>query len=250
MKAIGYIRVSTEEQARNGISLDMQRAKVAAYASLEDMDLIDTIADEGISGCSIKGRPGILNVLELVKSKQVKAVIVYKLDRLARNTIEALQIAKLMDRNGVALHSITEKLDTKSAMGRFFFTLMASIAEMERGIIGERIEAAMARKRENGEACNNNPPYGYRITDGKVVPDDSEQKTILRIRDLHAQGRTIWDIVEILTREGLFNRKGKPFGKTQIHSLVRRKTSEATEPSISAVAPRATPHSLPASVTE
>ncbi len=120
MKTLGYIRVSTEEQAKHGISLDMQRSKIVAYADLEDMDLVEIVADQGISGCNIKGRPGIQQVLEMVKSRQVKAVIVYKLDRLARNTIEALQVAKLMDRNGVALHSITERLDTKSAMGRFF----------------------------------------------------------------------------------------------------------------------------------
>ena len=222
MKAIGYVRVSTEEQAKYVISLDMQRAKIEAYASLEDMDLIEILADEGISGCSIKGRPGIQKVLEMVKSRQVKAMIVYKLDRLARNTVEALQIAKLLDRNGVALHSITEKLDTRSAMGRFFFTLMASIAEMERGIIGERIQAAMHQKRQNGEPCNGNPPYGHRIEDFKVVPDSSEQKIIQRIHEIHAQGHTIWDTLAILTGEGLLNRKGKPFGKTQIHNILRQ----------------------------
>ena len=222
MKAIGYVRVSTEEQAKHWISLDMQRAKIEAYASLEDMDLIEILADEGISGCSIKGRPGIQKVLEMVKSRQTKAVIVYKLDRLARNTIEALQVAKLMDRNGVALHSITEKLDTKSAMGRFFFTIMASIAEMERGIIGERIQGAMARKRQLGEACNNNPPFGFRIVDFMVVPDQSEQNTIKRIHEHKDQGRTIWETVEILTRESRLNRKGKPFGKTQVHNILRQ----------------------------
>ena len=71
LKAIGYVRVSTEEQAKPGISLDMQRSKIAAYADLEDMDLIDIIADEGISGCNIKGRPGIQRVMEMVKSREI-----------------------------------------------------------------------------------------------------------------------------------------------------------------------------------
>ena len=228
MKAIGYIRVSTEEQAKNGISLDMQRSKIAAYTALEDMDLIETVADEGLSGCSIKGRPGIQTVLEMVKTKQVKAVIVYKLDRLARNTVEALQIAKLMDRHGVALHSITEKLDTKSAMGRFFFTLMASIAEMERGIIGERICAAMSRKREKGEACNNNPPYGFQIEGYQLVPNPSEQRIIMRIEELRLQKYTIHGMIQQLSMEGLFNRRGKPFGKTQIHNIVRQNLVRVT----------------------
>ena len=226
MKTIGYVRVSTEEQAKHGISLDMQRSKIAAYAALEDMELIEIVADEGISGCNLKARPGIQRILEMVKSRQIKAVIVYKLDRLARNTIEALQVAKLMDRNGVALHSITEKLDTKSAMGRFFFTLMASIAEMERGIIAERICAAMSRKREKGEALNNNPPYGFRIVEDRIIPHSRERRTIMRIYELYAQKHTIHRIIQELAREGLFNRKGKPFGKTQVHNIIQQKVSD------------------------
>jgi len=222
MKAVGYVRVSTEEQAKGGISLDMQRAKILSYANLEEMDLIEIVADEGISGCTIKARPGIQRVMKMVRSKEVRSVIIYKLDRLSRNTIEALQIARLMDRKGAALHSITEKFDTKSAMGRFFFTLMASIAEMERGLIRERIQAAMDMKKEKGEACNNNPKYGYRIVDDLVVPDRDEERIVQRIRALRAEGHTIHEIIAILSQEGTFNRKGKPFGKTQIHTIIQR----------------------------
>jgi site-specific DNA recombinase len=225
MKVIGYVRVSTEEQARGGVSLDMQRAKIRAYADLEDMELVEILADEGISGCSIKIRPGIQQVLQMVREKRIDAVIIYKLDRMARNTVESLEIAKLMDRKGVGLHSITEKLDTKSALGRFFFTLMASLAEMERGIISERISAAMERKREKLEPCNNNPTYGYRIEGCRVVPDLHEQAVIKRIQSLHSGGHTIWGIRDILTAEGIVNRRGKPFGKTQIHNIIQRKAA-------------------------
>jgi site-specific DNA recombinase len=225
MKAVGYIRVSTEEQAKHGVSLDAQRAKIQAYAALEDMELIGIEADEGISGCSIKGRPAIQRVLQMVRDRQVKAVVIFKLDRLARNTVEALDIAKLFDKHNVALHSITEKLDTRSALGRFFFTLLASLAEMERGLISERIQAAMETKRFRNEALNNNPEFGFRVVDGKVIPDLEEQKTIQRVRSLHRGGHTIYSIISVLTQEGTFNRRGKPFGKTQIHALIRRKAA-------------------------
>jgi DNA invertase Pin-like site-specific DNA recombinase len=225
VRAIGYVRVSTEEQARGGISLDMQRAKIRAYATLHELDLLETVADEGISGCSIKIRPGVQKVLQMVKEKRVDAVIIYKLDRLARNTVEALEVARLMDRKGVGLHSITEKLDTRSALGRFFFTLMASLAEMERGLISERIQAAMERKKEKGEACNNNPEYGFRVVAGRVVPDLEEQKIIQSIRSLHGEGHTIHGIIGILSQNSMFNRRGRPFGKTQIHTILQRKAS-------------------------
>jgi DNA invertase Pin-like site-specific DNA recombinase len=225
MKAVGYVRVSTEEQAKGGVSLDMQRAKIKAYAALEDLELLEIIGDEGISGCSVSIRPGVQRVLQMVRNKQVDAVIIYKLDRLARNTVEALQIAKLMDRKGTALHSITEKLDTKSALGRFFFTLMASLAEMERGIISERIQAAMERKREKLEPCNNNPTYGYRIEEWQVVPDLEEQKIIERVYSLRDGGTTIHGIIDILSQDGVLNRRGKPFGKTQIHNIIQRRAA-------------------------
>jgi DNA invertase Pin-like site-specific DNA recombinase len=130
-RAVGYVRVSTEEQSRK-VSPEMQAAKIRTYAELNDLELVDIIEDAGISGKSIKARPGIQEVLNMVKARKVDAVIVYKLDRLARNTIECLNMAEGMDKAGCALHSISEKLDTQSALGRFFFTLTASLAEMER----------------------------------------------------------------------------------------------------------------------
>ncbi len=222
MKAVGYIRVSTEEQAKNGISLDAQRAKIEAYATLEEMELIGIVEDAGLSGCSVKHRPGLQRVLGMIREKEADAVIVFKLDRLARNTMATLEIAKLMDRKAAALHSITERLDTKSALGRFFFTLMASLAEMERGILSERIRAAMERKRQTGEPRNGNPPYGQRIHDGLLVPDRHEQAIIERICCLREGGYTVHEIVAILTDEGVRNRKGREFGKSQVHTILQR----------------------------
>jgi DNA invertase Pin-like site-specific DNA recombinase len=102
---------------------------------------------------------------------------------------------------------------------------MASLAEMERGIISERISAAMERKREKLEPCHNNPTYGYRIENWRVVPDLHEQAVIKRIHCLHNAGHTIWGIRDILTAEGIFNRRGKPFGKTQVHNIIQRKAA-------------------------
>jgi DNA invertase Pin-like site-specific DNA recombinase len=225
MKAIGYVRVSTEEQAKGGTSLNMQKAKIAAYASLEEMELVDIIGDEGISGSSIKGRAGVQRVLQMVRERKVDALVVFKLDRLARNTTECLSIATLCQKHGVSLRSITEKLDTESAIGKFFFTLLASLGEMERALIGERIKAVMDRKRELGQATTGNPQYGFKVVDGHVVPDPDEQETIQRILDLHAQRVSIYEIVEILRREGRVNRRGKVMAKTQIHSIIQRKAA-------------------------
>ncbi len=222
IRAIGYIRVSTEEQAREGISLDMQKSKIKAYAALEDMELVDIVEDAGISGCSIRNRPGVQRVLQMIRDRRIDAVVLFKLDRLARNTSETLSIATLCEGHGVSLHSITEKLDTKSAIGKFFFTLLASLAEMERALIGERIKAVMDLKKERNEV-RGHPPYGFMAIDGKLVPDLEEQEIIQRILDLHARRLSIYQIVEVLEREGRVNRKGKPMAKTQVHSIIQQR---------------------------
>jgi site-specific DNA recombinase len=222
MEAIGYVRVSTTEQATEGISLAMQAAKIRAYAELNDMELIGIVEDAGYSAKSISGRPGVQSILEMVRTKAVGAVIVYKLDRLARNTIESLEMAQTMDKAGVALHSITEKLDTQSALGRFFFTLTASLAEMERGLIAERTAAALAQKKARGEKTGGTCPYGFTVDDrGKLIPVPGEQKVLSRVRELRADGFTYRGIIEALKVEGFMSRNGRAFQLTQITRMLK-----------------------------
>jgi site-specific DNA recombinase len=221
-QAVGYIRVSTEEQSREGISLEMQAAKIRQYAELNDLTLVEIIEDAGISGKSVKARPGIQAVMEMVKGRKIDAVICYKLDRLARNTIECLEMAKLMDKAEVALHSISEKLDTQSALGRFFFALTASLAEMERNLISERTSAALAQKRANGMKTGGHCPYGFRAdTEGQLTPDQAEQKIISRMRQMRAAGQSHQKIADSLANKGIYTRKGTPFSDTQIIRILR-----------------------------
>ena len=138
INAVGYVRVSTEGQAQDGISLEAQEAKIRAYCDLNGMELLHVYADRGLSGKRADNRPELQEALAMIDSGQAGALVVYKLDRLARCTIDALEIAKSLDKRGASLHSLGEKLDTSSAMGKFFFTLVASLAEMERGIIAKR----------------------------------------------------------------------------------------------------------------
>ncbi|MGO9566802.1 MAG: recombinase family protein [Desulfomonilaceae bacterium] len=226
MRVVGYTRVSTVEQARGGVSLEMQRSKIELYARLEpEMELVEVISDPGLSGSSIQGRPGIQRVLELVRTKQIDAVVVFKLDRLSRSTIDMLEMAKFMDRHKVALHSISEKLDTASAIGKFFFTLLSALAEMERQVTRERILTVFNHKRERHEPLNGNPEYGYEIIGNKVVPSLGEQKVIRRVRALRSRGLTLDAIGTVLTKEGKLNRKNKPFARTQIYNILTRKVA-------------------------
>lgn len=220
MVAVGYIRVSTEDQTNNGVSLDVQRQKITDYCRLNDLDLTEIIEDAGLSGKSVDGRPGIQRAIELACSGDVHAVVVYKLDRLARNTIECLEISQRFDSCGASLHSICEKLDTSTAMGRFFFTLTASLAEMERGIISERTKVALAHVQSAGRKLGR-PPYGWAARDGALVPVEDEQVIIERVHMLRRfGGMGCTDIAYALSASGSRTRKGTPWSGKQVQRIL------------------------------
>jgi len=121
-KTIGYIRVSTTEQAREGISLENQRKKIQTYCELNDLQLIEIIEDGGKSGKNLN-REGIQELLTKVKGKSINAVVVYKLDRLSRKVIDTLNLIETFEKAAIAFHSLNEKIDTSTAMGRFFLNI-------------------------------------------------------------------------------------------------------------------------------
>jgi DNA invertase Pin-like site-specific DNA recombinase len=188
-KAIGYVRVSTDEQAAEGVSLAAQRAKIKAYCTLKDLELVQIIEEGGGKSAKNLDRPGFKTVLDLTASGQTDAVVIVKLDRAFRNTVDALTVAKDFDQRGVALHSISESLDTRSALGKFFFTLTAALAEMERGLISERTKAALAHKKTNGERVGK-IPVGFRLCaeTGKLVKCQQERSVLARIRKWRKRG--------------------------------------------------------------
>jgi site-specific DNA recombinase len=208
MKAIGYIRVSTEDQAKEGISLDNQRAKIKAYCQLKDLDLVDIIEDAGISAKNLN-RPGAQRVISLSQNKKVDAVVVYKLDRMFRSTVDALETTKKFDKWDISFHSIVETLDTQSAMGRFFFTLTAALAEMERGIIGERTRATLQHKKAKGEKTGGDVPFGYDVNStGHLVKNEAEQKAVRLIHRLRLKGYSLRAVCRELEKEGHRTKRG------------------------------------------
>lgn len=192
MRAVGYVRVSTVEQAREGVSLDNQEAKIRAYASFNDLDLKEVIREEGTSAKSLD-REGMNRLLKMVDAGKVEAVIVYKLDRLSRKTIDTLNLIELLEAKGVAFHSISEKVDTKSATGRFFLTIISAIAQMERDVISERTRDALAHKKANGEWIGG-VPFGFKVKGNHLVEDPEQLKVIQKAKRLRRRGKSLRDI--------------------------------------------------------
>src|SRR4030042_1584997 len=208
MTAIGYVRVSTEDQAKEGVSLDNQKSKIVAYCQLKDLELREIVEDAGISAKNLR-RDGVQKVLRLARKKEIDAVVVYKLDRIFRSTVDALETTKAFDKWGVSFHSIEETLDTRSAMGRFFFTLTAALAEMERRLIGERTKAALAHKRSKSEKTGGDIPFGYDLTPaGILIKNETEQEVIRTIRRLNRDGYSLRRICRDLEQAGHLTKRG------------------------------------------
>ncbi|MBK8205171.1 MAG: recombinase family protein [Planctomycetes bacterium] len=223
------MRVSTEGQAIDGVSLDAQEAKIRAYCALNEIELVSIYADAGLSGKRADNRPELQRALAAIDTGKAGALVVYKLDRLARCTIDALEIAQSLDKRGASLHSITEKLDTGSAMGVFFFTLIASLAQMERGIISERTAAAHAHKRTKGEATGH-CPFGFKLAgDGMTLEADAgEQATLSLIDNLMAKGKSQQAIVDELNRQQRPTKQGGKWQRSNLRSVLA--TREKRQP--------------------
>lgn len=181
MSATGYTRVSTQSQKEEGVSLDAQKARIEAWATAHGYELRACEVDAGLSGGRADNRPALQRALsEVCREKGV--LIVYSLSRLARSTRDALDIAERLHKAGANLVSLSESIDTTTAMGRFFFTVLAALAALERDLISERTSMAMRHKAANGEYTGGDPPFGYRAKDGRVEENEDEQRVIRMMR--------------------------------------------------------------------
>jgi len=208
MKAIGYVRVSTEKQADFGVSLEAQAEKVRAMAVVQGAELVDVIVDAGESAKSLN-RPGMARLMSLVDAGAVDTVIIAKLDRLTRSVKDLAELLERFTRRGVSLVSVAESLDTGTAAGRLVLNIMTAVSQWEREAIGERTRDAMHHKRANGERVGT-VPFGYRTAaDGlHLEANPAEQGVLSRIRELRAAGHTTRQIADELNRQGFTTRRG------------------------------------------
>lgn len=214
MRVIIYARVSTEEQAREGVSIENQVEKMKSYCAIYGHEVVETVVDLGLSAKSVN-REGMQKIIEMTGKRRpgIEGIVVYKLDRAFRCCEEALRYSALWDKRGIALISVQEQLDTKSASGRLFFTLLAAMAEWERMTIGERTASALNFKKNRGEKTGGYVPYGFdmEIKDGvkMLVPNDSEQKTLKRIQRMSNAGQSLREIAGALNEQGISTKSGK-----------------------------------------
>lgn len=222
--AIGYVRVSTEGQAAEGVSLDAQRAKIEAWCLANGVQLANVFVDAGISGKRADNRPELLNALSVV-TKTKGVLVVYSLSRLARSTKDTITISERLDKAGADLVSLSEKLDTTSAAGKMVFRMMAVLAEFERDQISERTSTAMAHKKSKGERVGT-VPFGFTLLeDGKTLVRDAREQAVIELMELlRDSGLSYGAVAELLNRKSVPTKKnGARWQGTTVRNILMAK---------------------------
>lgn len=228
MRVVGYVRVSTEEQASEGVSLEAQRGKLDQYCALYALDLFAIEADAGVSAKSLD-RPGLRLALDRLDRGEGSGLVIAKLDRLSRSVADW---NRLIDgyfgpSAGKQLFSVADSIDTRTAAGRLVLNVLMSVAQWEREANGERTRDALAHKRSQGERVGTIPLGHDLADDGRtLIPNASEQATIGLIRELAAAGLGPRPIASELNRRGIPSKSGGRWW----HSAVARVLARLSEP--------------------
>jgi site-specific DNA recombinase len=211
MRIIAYCRVSTSEQAEHGISLEAQAAKLTAYASVFDLQVVETVTDAGESAKSLN-RPGLKRALAMLRRREADGLAIVKLDRLTRSVADWQTLIDdyFGERAGKQLFSVSDAIQTTTASGRLALNLLLVVSQWEREAIGERTRDALRHKIRTGQRCGR-LRYGYDLgQDGKsLIPNAAEQATIARMRELRQAGYSLRRIANELTVAGIPTKEGK-----------------------------------------
>jgi site-specific DNA recombinase len=220
-RVIGYVRVSTDKQADEGVSLDAQSAQLDAYATLYGLQIVEVIVDAGASAKSLE-RPGLAKAMAMLAGGAAEGLLVTKLDRLTRSVRDLGDLVSGPFAPGkAALLSVGEQIDTRSAAGRLVLNVLASVSQWEREAVGERTSVAMQHKIARGEYTGGRVPYGWRLADdgSHLERLEDEQATIERARALR-EALSLGAVARALAAEGRYARNGREFFPQQIANMV------------------------------
>jgi len=224
-RALGYVRVSTEEQGSQGLSIPAQRAAIDAYCRMRGLDLVDIIEDVGISASKPLGtRPGGKKLLELLAGRRASHVVVVRLDRAFRSASDCLTNVEAWTKKGIVLHLLDvagNTIDTCSPSGKFMLTILAAVAEMERSLIAERTRNVLRWKRENGEVYGPEP-WGYRREGKRLVPAEDELRVLGIVKELRRAGASLRQICRELEAAGIPTKRGGRWAPETIAKMLAR----------------------------
>ena len=234
--AIGYVRVSTQEQATDGVSLDAQRDRLRAYCKLNAIKLIDIKADEGYSGSTLD-RPGLQAALHMLRRGRANTLLVVKLDRLSRSLRDVCTLVEELfsdERNH--LLSLCGMVNTHTAAGRMVLMNLANYCQFEREMISERTRDALQHMKAQGIRLG---PAHYGYTQGDqldqhgrrvLVPVESEQAVIAKMVTLRNEGLSFTQVVRRLNEEQVPARRGGLWRVNGVRNALMRDGKHTSRP--------------------
>jgi len=190
MRVVGYTRVSTAEQADSGAGLEAQRAAITTEAERRGWELVHIYEDAGVSGKSLSGRHGMQAALQAIESGEAEAtLVVSKLDRLSRSLLDFAGLMERARKRGWSLVALDLGVDTSTPSGEMMASVLATFAQFERRLIGQRTKDALAVKREQGVQLGR--------------PREMSSEAVSRIRELERLGYRVREIADALNAEGI-----------------------------------------------
>jgi site-specific DNA recombinase len=214
VKTAIYIRVSTEEQAEEGFSLEAQKDRLVAYCEAQGWDIVDVYADRGYTGRKVTTRTEYRRMM--LEKDRWDVVLVLKMDRIHRNSKNFMIMMEDLERWDKKFTSMQEELDTSTSIGRFVVDMIQRIAQLESEQIGERTYMGMAQKAESGGLLGFNPPFGYGIADNELVMNEAEAVVIRQIFSSYLDGHSMRSIADELNERSIFTRRG---GRWTLYSI-------------------------------
>ena len=200
-----YMRVSTEDQAREGFSLPEQKERLEAFCKFKGYEIVDYYEDAGISAKTGNHRPEFERLKDDIKAKRINTIVALKLDRITRSIYDWENLMTFLDENNAYLDCVNDEINTTSANGKMISRLLMSVSQNEIERTSERTKVGMAGAIKNGHIPHK-APLGYKHEDRKLVIDYSTKDIVVRIFELYYNGLSYKKISNLFNEEKVLGR--------------------------------------------
>ena len=236
-----YKRVSSVVQAVHGKSLADQDERLTAFCQYMNLDVVMKLSDEGVSGSGNKRRNDWERLMEAIENKEIDVVVVPSISRFARNQVMTIQAIELCDKKGVRFISLSENIDTSTPIGRFFISIIAGFAQLQREYISEDTKRLLQRNKRNGLRAGT-IPYGKRLKNNEqrwdelkqrvirckeLIDDEEEQQNIMMVSNMRQYEELGWSQIAMkLNAMRRFNRNGNAWTANAVLKTFSEKIRE------------------------
>lgn len=215
-----YLRVSTEEQAHEGYSIEAQERVQRAYCVVKNYRVAGVFVDAGFSAKNMN-RPELKKMLAGIRSGEAKAILVWRLDRLSRSLKDTLHILEdILFPAGADLISTSENIDTSTPSGRLMLNILASFAQAERESGQERVKMVLSDLAKKGAHLGGIPPFGYKLVEGKYQVDEPKAEAVRTLFRMHRTRQGYADMLKYLHDNSFLTARGNQFGRNSLYDIL------------------------------